>query len=232
VRDYLLDFIEHSISSPNKEVCGLVINDKYYRCNNISEDPYNFILDPSDYIKYSSIGKVALVCHSHLGISCEPTQADIYSCNSGTTSWAICSAVSKEVRYLEPNSMIVPLLGRRYSFGTTDCWGLISDVLKYEMNIKVDRLLITTKEWYKMGLNILEENSEEYGFKKIKFSEAKKYDIILFKSGKSNVPNHVGILHDNGTFLHHCENRLSTRDAFGGYWNKCAVAVYRHKDLE
>ncbi len=231
MQDYTLDFINHSQSSTDKEICGLVINDKYYPCSNISEDPHNFIMDPIDYAKYSSLGTIDLICHSHLGISCRPTQADIHSCNAGSTTWAICSAVSRDIYYLVPNSIEIPLLGREYSFGTTDCWGLISDVLKYEKNINVGRLLVTSKEWYTNGLNILEEHSEEYGFKKINFSEAKKYDIILFKSGKSKVPNHVGILHDNGTFLHHCENRLSTRDAFGGYWNKCAVAVYRHKDL-
>lgn len=232
MQEYLSDFIEHSLSSKDKEICGLVVNSTYYKCTNISEDPNNFIIDPVDYARYSSLGKVTLICHSHLGESCKGTTADKHSCNAGGVTWAICSAVTGEICYLQPQITQIPLLGREYSFGTTDCWGLISDVLKYEKNIDVGRLLVTSKEWYKNGLNILEENSEEYGFKKIKFSEAKKYDIILFKSGKSNVPNHVGILYDAGTFLHHCENRLSTRDAFGGYWNKCAVAVYRHKELE
>ena len=231
VQDYLSNFKEYANSSPNKEVCGLVVNDIFYSCKNISVDPENFIIDPVDYARVSSLGKIDFICHSHLGLSAKPSQADIYSCNKGSTTWIIYAVESGNLEYYLPNAKTVPLIGREYYFGITDCFSLVTDVYKEELSIELTRPFIQSENWFKEEVNYFEAHTEENNLVKIMDGSLNKYDILLFMAGNSKVPNHSGIKYDGNLFLHHLYGKLSTKEVFGGYWHKCRVATYRHKDL-
>ena len=42
---------QHAIKEAPKESCGIVVNDIYYPCNNISETPEdNFAIHPKDFL--------------------------------------------------------------------------------------------------------------------------------------------------------------------------------------
>lgn len=231
MQDYINDFISYATDITDKEACGLIVNNKFIPCKNLSIDPHNFIIDPIDYANATKLGKISHVCHTHLTESAKPTQADIYSCNKTKLPWVIYSIKSKTLEYLLPESYNVPLIGRAYHFGTLDCWSIICDVYMQELNIKIGRFIITDEDWYKEGINIFEEQAKNYGFSKVIDNSLKKYDVLLFKAGFSKIPNHSGIMYDNNTFIHHLANRLSNREIYGGFWNKCTVGVYRHETL-
>lgn len=236
VRDYLTNFIEQAKRTPHIECCGVVIEntDKeliYVECSNISEDPNSFIISPLDYVEASSEGEIKFICHSHLGDSAQPTDADKYSCNKGTVPWIIYAIKSDTLILFNPEDYIVPLIGRQYSFGTLDCWSVVSDLLYQDLKIIVGRPIVTSEEWFESSNNLFEEHALENGFIKIDISKATKYDVVLFRANNSKVPNHSGILLEDPYFLHHLKGRLSAKERFSGYWLKCLHAVYRHKDL-
>lgn len=232
VQDYLVEFIAYcKQDNSGKESCGVVVAGKFYPCENISVDKDNFIISPTDLLKIPS-GDIEFICHSHLTGSARPSIADIYNCNKGSIDWIIYSTTSNDIEYLNPKQYSIPLLGREYAFNATDCWAIVQDIYEAELNIKLGRPLILDEYWYKnSNVNIFEDHASINGFIQIKEPILQKYDILLFKSGSTQVPNHSGVMYEGNTFIHHLAHRLSTNEVFGGYWNKCLHAVYRYKDL-
>ena len=46
---------------------------------------------------------------------------------------------------------------------------------------------------------------------------------------ESPVPNHAGIYLGDGVVLHHVQGRLSSRDVYGGYYQKVTAKVLKHE---
>jgi cell wall-associated NlpC family hydrolase len=44
----------------------------------------------------------------------------------------------------------------------------------------------------------------------------------------SPVPNHAAVYLGDGLILHHLQGRLSSRDVYGGYWQKVTTHVLRY----
>jgi len=232
VQDYLTKFIEYAETVSEKEACGLVINDTFIACKNVSLDRDTFIIDPIDYARATRQGTIQFICHSHLIGSSKATEADTYSCNKGKVPWFIYSKVDKTHSILFPTDYKHPYLGRPYYFGTLDCWGLVADVLLEEKGIKVGRPLVTEEDWFTHKVNLFEQYADDNGFDKVIDNSLRKYDVLLFRVGNSKVPNHSGIMYDKNTFLHHTAKRLSSQEIYGGYWAKYTVASYRHRELK
>lgn len=234
VQDYLTDFKEHAHSSPTREVCGLVVKVSgiltYYKCRNIADKDYDFVMDPVDYAMASTKGTVEYVCHSHNSSSAKPSDVDVRVCNAGSVPWLIYATASFDIFILRPGSRSVPLIGRQYSFGILDCYGLAQDLYKERFNIDLGRPYIDETTWFQHNTNLLEQYANDNGFFKV--TDLKEYDLILFKAGSTRVPNHVGIKMEDDKFIHHLAYRLSTKEVYGGYWHKCTVGIYRHKDLK
>ena len=235
VQDYLTKFIDIANNSVKREVCGVVVNikgkEELFICKNISSDNYSFIMDPVDYMVATNKGILAYVIHSHLGLSAEPTMADIHSCNKLGVPWIIYAVESKIVNIFNPNKYTIPLIGREYHFGTTDCWSLVTDIYMQELNISVGRPLITKDSWFEEGINYFEDYANENNFVKVSTTSLNKYDVILFKANNSKVPNHSAIYMGDNYIVHHVYNRLSTKERLSGYWLSTVHSVYRHKEL-
>ena len=44
----------------------------------------------------------------------------------------------------------------------------------------------------------------------------------------SPVPNHAAVYLGDGLILHHLQGRLSSRDVYGGYWQKITTHILRY----
>lgn len=233
---YLDDFITHAEESPNKEVCGVVVNFKgkpiYYRCKNLAKQQDNeFILDPIDYAKASNMGDILYICHSHVTVDENPSKVDIASCDNASTDWLIYSTITKKHSILAAAKTDKQLLGREYIYNVNDCWSLIRDLYKQELSIQLPRIVVDPDfYWYRSpSKNYFEIYAIEAGFTRVRDKSLKKYDVLLFQTDKAAVPNHCAAFYDNNTIIHHPYNRLSVKEVFGGYWLKSTQAVYRYK---
>ena len=57
---------QHALQKAPNESCGIVVNDVYYPCKNISDTPKdNFAIHPKDFLKARSHGKIQYIVHSH-----------------------------------------------------------------------------------------------------------------------------------------------------------------------
>tara|TARA_B100001093_G_scaffold142651_1_gene135098 strand:- start:8847 stop:9173 length:327 start_codon:yes stop_codon:yes gene_type:complete len=79
----------HALKEAPKESCGIVVDDIYYPCNNISDTPKeNFAIHPKDFLKARSKGTLQYIVHSHPEGQ-EPSQPDIDACKAIKIKWYI-----------------------------------------------------------------------------------------------------------------------------------------------
>lgn len=130
---------------------------------------------------------------------------------------------------MEPHPYEAPLLGREWCHGLLDCYSLIRDYYRVELNISIpdyDRDF----EWWLNGKNLYEENFRAAGFEEVDLQNIAKHDVILMQV-QSPVINHGGVFLGGDKFIHHLHGRLSSRDILGGYYLKSLCKVLRHKEL-
>lgn len=224
-------FVEQAKAEIPREACGLVIikNGKqvYKPCKNLARGTDQFALDPEDYANADAEGEIIAVIHSHPNISAKPSQADLVSCEASGLPWFICGLPSEQWEYIEPKGYVAPLVGRQWAHGVLDCYSIIKDW--YLQNRNIQLLDFERRdEWWKIGENLYLDNFEKAGFGRISKEDLSEGDVILMCI-YSEVPNHGAIYLGDGLILHHVQNRLSTRDVYGGYWLKNTYGFLRYE---
>lgn len=80
---------QHALKEAPKESCGIVVDDIYYPCHNISDTPEdNFAIHPKDFLRARSKGKLQYIVHSH-PTGNPPSEPDISSCKATKLKWYI-----------------------------------------------------------------------------------------------------------------------------------------------
>jgi proteasome lid subunit RPN8/RPN11 len=224
-------FVDHAKAENPREACGLVIikhgKQIYKPCKNLARGTDQFILDPQDYANAEEEGDIVAVIHSHPNISAKPSQADLVSCEASGLPWFVMGYPSEKWEYIQPTGYIAPLVGREWSHGVLDCYSIIRDWFLQEKNIELLDFK-RSDEWWKIGENLYLDNFEKAGFKQISLEKLQAGDCILM-CFNSEVPNHGAVYLGDGQILHHVQNRLSTRDVYGGFWLKNTYGYYRYE---
>ena len=224
--------LAHAKEDFPKEAVGLVHvvkgKNRYFKCRNIAETPdEHFILDPDDYLKAESKGEITAVVHSHPKTSPAPSPADMVACEASGLPWFIVNPNTETWGSYKPNGFELPYVGRELSHGIVDCYSLVRDFYKREFNLGLNDYNRRDQWWYK-GENMYLDNFAKEGFKEIDISEVGYGDLFLMQL-ESPVPNHAAIYLDQGIVLHHVQGRLSSRDVYGGYYQKVTAKVLKHE---
>lgn len=227
--------IQHAREEYPSECCGLAVVKRgklyYFKCRNINPGG-QFAIDPEDYAKAEDFGAIVGVCHSHVGIPPIASEADIVGIESTKLPWLIVNPDTEAFSVNEPSGFILPLIGRSFQHGVVDCLSLIIDYYKQELGIILPNVYREDNWWLK-GKDLYREHFESFGFIKVggsEFTDINKHDVIVMQVG-SPVPNHGGIYIGDGFILQHCQDRLSSRDVYAGYWRRVTNMVLRHKEL-
>jgi len=222
----------HAKDQNPKESVGLLLNikgkEKYYPCRNLSMTSHQcFVLDPEDYVKADNLGSKKAVIHSHPITSPLPSQADLVSCENSGLPWYIVNPNSETWGYCEPTGFKVPLIGREWVWGVTDCWSLVRDWYKEENNIElIDyERNITPEEFIKNPL--FEKYAKNTGFVELEQGEALQKGDVLLMSILHPTLNHVAIFLGD-MVLHHLADRLSCREPYSMWLQKCTGKRYRY----
>lgn len=230
-----------------KEACGFVVakgkKQQFVPCENSADTPeQTFEISAEEYLRASDIGEIIAVWHSHPNMTAEPSECDKVECENSEMPWfitGVCQGeddtfVFTETNTLEPSGYQLDYIGRPYSYGVIDCYSLIVDYYKREFGIVLPRLPENrnTRFWEtKPPQPLMEEACEKIGLVRVDGQEPKVGDLFLIQT-EGSVANHVAVYIGDDMILHHCENRLSGRTIYGGYWHKHTVRAYRHPEVE
>lgn len=246
---------KHAIADYPRECCGVIIADgnkqKYIPCRNIAENNLDFRLSAEDYALAEDAGQVLAIVHSHIDRDAYPSEADKVSCEQTELPWHIVSVgcdVDEELPKVtgwysfEPSGYEAPLVGREFFHGSLDCYGLIRDFYKREMNIDIPDFNRDDFWWQREDAQELYlDNFEKAGFYQVN-GDPQFADVVLMQY-RSEKTNHGGVyigdhclktqpdLHPiPNALLHHPMPRLSERAVYSGYWQDITRMIVRHKD--
>ena len=225
--------LKHAREEHPKESVGVVHiikgRSKYYPCSNIAETAdEHFVLDPEDYLKAEQKGQITAIIHSHPISNHHPSAADLVACEKTQLPWFIINPVTELWGYCEPTGYELPYVGRPFFHGVIDCYTLVRDFYKKEFQIELNDYH-RRDEWWEKGENMYLDNFKKEGFIETPLEEIKYGDLFLMKL-EAIVPNHAGIYLGDQIVLHHVQGRLSSRDVYGGYYQKVTEVCLTHED--
>lgn len=236
--------IDYAVSVYPLEACGLIVKTQsgyeFVEIKNIHDSPHdNFAISSNDYARASIRGEIAAIFHSHVDASIyngkfDFSEADRVACEQLGIPWVLAVLPTQEIKINKPSGYRLPLLGREFSYGVVDCYGLIRDAYA-DIGIKLYN--------YKRGKlyewnddptwNLYEDYFKQEGFVEIDMgSNLRKYDLLLMKIQSDKI-NHGALMWepDKNIFIHHLVDRLSELSVFGGYWRQITVKICRHEKL-
>lgn len=128
--------------------------------------------------------------------------------------------------------MITDYLGRKHEYGVFDCIILVHQFYKQELGVSFDLPPYShSRQWMKeFTTTVFDERVSKYGTK-VPLTDAKNYDLMVFKSAKSNLLIHFGIYIMPNQLLHVEEGSVSRIEAISNYWMNHLYGIYRHDRL-
>lgn len=221
--------ISYSWLTPRVEGCGFVLkNGQIVICANVAADPTTeFEISAEDFALYES--EMVAIWHSHPdGNRFSP--ADIRACKASNLPWILYDCKSGIFRYADPTGN-APYLGRDFVYGLNDCFGLVTDWLRREMNFDfpdVDRYEDEPVPSEKV-LREFPSLMEKSGLVRVK--DIQEGDILFIQT-RSPLPNHAAIMVDleRNHILHHLIDKESAIDFYGSYWRNNTHSVWRVND--
>ena len=230
----LLAFQAHARAEFPRECCGLIVvirgRERYLRCRNMAESSVHFIMDPDDYAAAEDAGEIVGICHSHPNLAAIPSEADLAGCESSGIEWHILNvhgAGCGALHSFRPSGYVAPLLGVPFVHGVHDCYTLIQRYYKRTLGIGLPDFEHEEK-WWEKGQNLYLDNFEKAGF--VRADDLREHDVILMQLA-APVPNHAAVYLGNNQMMQHIMNRLSSRDVYGGWYQKITVGQVRHRSL-
>ena len=128
--------------------------------------------------------------------------------------------------------MVQKYLSLRHEYGKIDCIELIRSFYKNELNIQFDLPPYPhSRAWMKYFHT---QKVDEWASKcsiKVKLTDAKNYDVMVFKSEKYDLAIHFGMYLMPSKLLHIEEGGCSCVQTLSDYWVNRLHAIYRHNEM-
>lgn len=73
-----------------RERCGIIVNNDFYEIKNVSDNPYEFLMDPEEFYDKLKRGKLEAIVHTHYE-DCTPSMSDLQNMKIWKVYWIIIS---------------------------------------------------------------------------------------------------------------------------------------------
>ena len=128
--------------------------------------------------------------------------------------------------------MVHEYLGIKHKYGEFDCITLIKYFYEHELNIHFNLPdYPSSRSWMKsFSTETVEKHALQHA-KKVSLTAAQDYDVMVFKSDKTNLVIHFGLYLSPLKMLHIEEGGFSCVSTFSDYWMSKLHTVLRHNEL-
>jgi proteasome lid subunit RPN8/RPN11 len=225
----------HSLKDNPKESCGFIVQDnqifKCIPCENVSQDPIqNFKISSRDYLNIKNkYKKIFYIYHSHTNSNENFSPADI-SCSESLCLPIIMYNLNANIfKIHEPLNINKNYIGRHFEIGKYDCYTLIKDFLKNELNIDISAI-ITSYSDFVQAQNVFNQNLslnflEKKGFKMLENKESlEKNDILILQN---NLGKHFALYLGDDKILHQPMLSFSKIENYCNFYRRHTELVYR-----
>lgn len=235
-----LQIKEHALQNPLEECCGFVFeNGDTYRSPNFADNKSNrFAISSLAYIKAAQIGKIYAIYHSHIGHNYNFSEFDKLNADNHKFNYLVYSIKSDAFNFYPHNSSINKYAGVDFEIGKNDCYSLVKDYWKAELNFEiVDNGMADDRkdDWLQKNPRIFEDifelNKDRLVRIKInKIEDLQSGDIILFNYFKPKwTVHHLGIYLGNDTFIHHPRRKFSVIEVLDDLYLNWVDSIIRIK---
>lgn len=226
------------------ECCGLIVNNTYVPCRNISDNKDQFEIHHKDLAKAEDTGEIQAYVHSHPNASARASEIDLLQIELHQKPWVICAYPDIEFQVYEPCGYKAPLVGRNYIHGIQDCYSIVRDFYERELGVYLPDYEREDAWWeFKESKSLYLDGFGEAGF--IEVNDLQYGDVMLCRVGRTEHVNHAIIWLGDQTelkseqteacvgssiILHHPYGRKSVREVFGRQWQERVVKVVRYEN--
>ena len=128
--------------------------------------------------------------------------------------------------------MVRDFIGLSHSYDTINCITLIKNFYYMKLNLEFSLPEYPhSKLWIKEFTTTSIDNWAAQCAKKVSLTNAKDYDVIAFKSEKTNLIIHFGMYLMPSKMLHIEEGGISRVETLSDYWVESIHSIYRHDSL-
>lgn len=220
-----------------REACGLLVRNagevQFWPCCNVASAADEFEISAADFARAEEAGEVLAIVHSHPGQSrIVPSAADWIGCQDSGLTWLIVGD-NGAMRWIDPLPPDLPLLGREFRYGVTDCYTLIRDYYQRSYEINLPDFERPAEGWWQdaNGPDCYMAQFADSGFVDIGPTLSLKEGDLIFMRIKARQVNHAGVYLGNGLMLHHLHNQLSREEIYAQAWQHMTVTCVRHRSL-
>ena len=128
--------------------------------------------------------------------------------------------------------MVHKYIGIRHSYDEINCITLIKNFYHTELNLQFSLPNYPlSRHWIKEFTTVSIDKWAAQCAKKVSLTNAKDYDVIAFKSEKTNLVIHFGMYLMPSKMLHIEEGGISRVETLSDYWVDNIHSIYRHDSL-
>lgn len=221
----------HAKNEAPEECCGFILNDSTAcKANNSSQNKsQRFSISAEDYLQAARLGKITAIYHSHPSTEATFSEYDKFNSINHNLIYVLYSLKDNSFSQFDPSlSSFNEYVGRNFDIGKTDCFGLMRDFYKAELNINLNNYK-RDQDWKTYLSELFDKRFKTEGFEEV--SQLQKYDCILFKSKKNGPSSHIAVYLGDGLMLHQPQKSFSRIEEYSERHKKLTNKIIRHNEL-